>query len=365
MFAMKSCLKFSMATCFAFLLLTTLLGRPAFCGEIHNAARDGDLGRVKALLKDNSDLLFSKDNQYGGTPLHWAAVSGHKAVAEFLLASKAEVNATNNKGWTPLHDAVISGHKEMAEFLLANSAKVNATNNDGDTPLQLAVNKDRRDLAELLREHGGAIFKTSMATSPTPTGKQKEVVVDANMHINGLPISSPIFRIQGTDVAFQGGDYRNTVLDFRHTHAPAFGFAEVMSDAGGLGSGDQRHFVINVVLDETDLRAFFDANWVYYPGSLRQVREGGPFASIYVECTRQGQPASGVSVATDGIVTQTITDGTATLNLQNIHKQIFSIKFTDPQNGKVIEKRIPVPIVCACTNEIQYQTIKVELIDRP
>jgi len=35
------------------LLLTTLLCRPAFCGEIYDAAKAGDLEKVKALLKDN------------------------------------------------------------------------------------------------------------------------------------------------------------------------------------------------------------------------------------------------------------------------------------------------------------------------
>ena len=35
----------------------------AFCGEIHDAAKAGDLEKVKALLKDNPDLVFSKDNE--------------------------------------------------------------------------------------------------------------------------------------------------------------------------------------------------------------------------------------------------------------------------------------------------------------
>ena len=47
-------------------------------------------------------MVFSKDNK-GKTPLHWAALSGHKDVVELLLASKAEVNAKNNDGQTPLH----------------------------------------------------------------------------------------------------------------------------------------------------------------------------------------------------------------------------------------------------------------------
>ena len=41
----------------------------AFCGEIHEAAKGGDLEKVKALLKANPDLVSSKD-QAGATPLH-------------------------------------------------------------------------------------------------------------------------------------------------------------------------------------------------------------------------------------------------------------------------------------------------------
>jgi ankyrin repeat protein len=33
--------------------------------------------------------------------LHWAAEYGHKAVAEFLLANKAEIDAKSNIGNTP------------------------------------------------------------------------------------------------------------------------------------------------------------------------------------------------------------------------------------------------------------------------
>ena len=157
--------------------------------EIHDAAASGDLEKVKALLKDNPDLVFSKDTIAssfldGGTALHLASFNDHKDVAELLLANHANVNATNKFGWTPLHVAARYNHKDMAEFtagkqrlmsmpkaygnitplhfavmfankdvtelLLASNADVNAKNKDGYTPLRLAVQNGHIDVVELL-----------------------------------------------------------------------------------------------------------------------------------------------------------------------------------------------------------------------
>jgi ankyrin repeat protein len=80
----------------------------AFCGEIHDAAQADDLEQVKALLKGNPGSVLSKDDKYGLTPLHLAALRGHQEVAELLLARKAEVNAKDKLGLTPLHMAALA-----------------------------------------------------------------------------------------------------------------------------------------------------------------------------------------------------------------------------------------------------------------
>ncbi len=121
----------------------------AFGGEIHDAAFMGDLQKVKALLKDNPELISSKDH-LGKTPLHCAAEEGHKNVAELLLAKGADVNAKTDYGLTPLHEAAWHSHKDMAKLLLANKADVNAKAKDGDTPLHYAVVEANKDVAKLL-----------------------------------------------------------------------------------------------------------------------------------------------------------------------------------------------------------------------
>lgn len=101
-------------------------GSPAFCGPIHDAARDGDLKRVALLLKADPNLVFSTDEKYGQPPLHIAAFNDRKDVAELLLASKADVNAKAKNGSTPLHLAAAKGNKDLVELLLASKADVNA-----------------------------------------------------------------------------------------------------------------------------------------------------------------------------------------------------------------------------------------------
>jgi len=122
--------------------------------EISDAAADGDLGKVKALLKPNPDLVFSKDYN-GMTPLHYAATEGHKDVVELLLASKSDVNAKNKLGATPLFLAAVKGHKDVVELLLVKGAEVNVRDNNGDTPLDWAAKAGHKDIVELLRGHGG------------------------------------------------------------------------------------------------------------------------------------------------------------------------------------------------------------------
>jgi ankyrin repeat protein len=125
--------------------------------EIHQAALDGNLEKVKALIEANPELISSKVStndtryaRYGYTPLLCAAENGHKDVVEFLLTNKADINSTSANGWTALHAAAYHGHKDVVEVLLSHKAKINAKDLDGYTPLHLAAGGRHKDIVELL-----------------------------------------------------------------------------------------------------------------------------------------------------------------------------------------------------------------------
>ncbi|MBV9300893.1 MAG: ankyrin repeat domain-containing protein [Acidobacteriaceae bacterium] len=141
--------------------------------DLHDAVKNGDLGRVDALLRDSPQLLLRKDDS-GDTPLCCAATYGRKDVAKLLLARGADVNAKGGHGTTPLHDAALLGHKDVAELLLASGADVRATDTFGMTPLHRAADSGLRDEFRLRvdRQWSATLWRSSSQAIPTPRDKK-------------------------------------------------------------------------------------------------------------------------------------------------------------------------------------------------
>jgi ankyrin repeat protein len=113
------------------------------------------------LLLAKGAEVNAKDSE-GVAPLQWAAICGHRDIAELLLTNGAEVNARNDKGRMALHWAANIARRDVVELLLSNGAEVNARDNEGKTALQEAVSgqvgvraEKYKGIAELLRQHGG------------------------------------------------------------------------------------------------------------------------------------------------------------------------------------------------------------------
>ena len=66
--------------------------------QIDDAVQADDLGKVKTLIKNNPEMVFSKAKDSdpatpehpGWTPLHFAAHYGHKDVVKWLLANNLQ-----------------------------------------------------------------------------------------------------------------------------------------------------------------------------------------------------------------------------------------------------------------------------------
>jgi len=130
-------------------------GSPA--SRILEASHQGDLKVVRRLLERSPELVRATNEQFGDTPLHLAAGMGHAAVAEHLLANKADIEALNQKGWTPLQLAAGMGHAAVAQLLLLNKASVNPKDNKGWTPLDRALSSGNEAVADLLRANQGRV----------------------------------------------------------------------------------------------------------------------------------------------------------------------------------------------------------------
>jgi ankyrin repeat protein len=115
--------------------------------------------------------------KFGWNPLHIASANGHKAVAELLISSGADLNAKdNNDGWIPLHYAAQKGHKEIAELLIANGVDVNAKK-AGQTPLDVAILRNDGKIADLLRKHGGKTGEELKASSKGDSAKKSKLPI--------------------------------------------------------------------------------------------------------------------------------------------------------------------------------------------
>ncbi len=160
--------------------------------NIHEAAKQGDLEKVKAFLANGENVDLKDKRKLA--PLYYAALHGHKDVCEFLVSQGADVNAgreitgqiplwgalnsrsasgfeifkllvghgadinTNSGSYTLLHQAANSCHDEhvrnIAEFMISKGVDTNAKRYQDKTPLHMV---GCREIGELLIAKGADI----------------------------------------------------------------------------------------------------------------------------------------------------------------------------------------------------------------
>ncbi|XP_056413646.1 ankyrin repeat and SAM domain-containing protein 1A isoform X3 [Hyla sarda] len=108
----------------------------------------------------------------GYTPLHHAALNGHKEVVEVLLRNEAVTNIADCKGCFPLHLAAWKGDAHIVHLLIhqgPSHAKVNEQNNDSETALHCAAQYGHTEVVRVLLEE---------LTDPTMRNHKMETPLD-------------------------------------------------------------------------------------------------------------------------------------------------------------------------------------------
>ena len=138
------------------LLIVFFIAIPLLADEIHDAALQGDLAKIKELLEKSPELLEARSGNEK-TPLHYAAQGGHMEIVELLLTKGAEVSAKNSAMETPLHYAAAMGHMKVVNLLISKGAQLNSENTSGDTPLHYAARMGNTETIRVLIERGSDV----------------------------------------------------------------------------------------------------------------------------------------------------------------------------------------------------------------
>ena len=124
---------------------------------LHYAAWKGHMKVIEVLLFNGAKTDLK--DRLGRTPLHYLCKYGkdsqnHVEAAKILLDKNPEViNVPNDYGVTPLHWAAYKGHYNICELLLEKGASKNIKGNNGRTPKQAAKDEYHDAVAKLIQEY--------------------------------------------------------------------------------------------------------------------------------------------------------------------------------------------------------------------
>ncbi|KAF6112693.1 ankyrin repeat and sterile alpha motif domain containing 1A [Phyllostomus discolor] len=131
--------------------------------ELLEAARTGHLPAVEKLLsgKRLSSGFGGGGGGSGGGSGGGGGSSSHPLSSLLSIWRGPNVNCVDSTGYTPLHHAALNGHKDVVEVLLRNDALTNVADSKGCYPLHLAAWKGDAQIVRLLIHQGPSHTKVN------------------------------------------------------------------------------------------------------------------------------------------------------------------------------------------------------------
>ncbi|CAI5438376.1 unnamed protein product [Caenorhabditis angaria] len=147
---------------------------------LHLAAQSGHDSLVRMLLNQGVQVDATSTTM-NVIPLHLAAQQGHIAVVGMLLSrSTQQQHAKDWRGRTPLHLAAQNGHYEMVSLLIAQGSNINVMDQNGWTGLHFATRAGHLNVVKLF------IDSSADPLAETKEGKVPLCFAAAHNHIECL-----------------------------------------------------------------------------------------------------------------------------------------------------------------------------------
>ena len=116
------------------------------CQKIELSDEDLEIVKILAALTDNPNA----PNQWGDTPIFWAAHNGHTEIVKTMAPLTDNPNAPNQWGDTPIYWAAHNGHTEIVKILAPLTDNPNAPDEYGITPIYWAEHNGHSGIVKIL-----------------------------------------------------------------------------------------------------------------------------------------------------------------------------------------------------------------------
>ncbi|XP_062873911.1 histone-lysine N-methyltransferase EHMT1a isoform X2 [Trichomycterus rosablanca] len=107
--------------------------------QLYFSAKRGDLQQVMQILMEGADPNLQTESEKRCTPLHTAAVEGHKEICHILVQAGANLDVCDDQQRTPLMDACENNHMETVKYLLKAGASTSHKDIRGSTCLHMVT----------------------------------------------------------------------------------------------------------------------------------------------------------------------------------------------------------------------------------